>query len=153
MFIYKETYNSLDYYYGNQNSCSFNIMLHIFLWKTQITKCQHLNHRYLSGSWNTDTRNGAQMLSEKTSSSTKERSKGTWLEVQIMVLNATFNNILSYIVAVTATGSVYWWRKPEYQEKIADLPKVTNKLHHIMLYWVYLAMNVIQTRNFSGNMH
>jgi hypothetical protein len=35
MFFYIESYHLLDYYYGNQNSCSFNIILHIFLWKTQ----------------------------------------------------------------------------------------------------------------------
>jgi hypothetical protein len=35
MFFYIESYHLLDYYYGNQNSCSFNIILHIFLWKAQ----------------------------------------------------------------------------------------------------------------------
>ena len=54
---------------------------------------------------------------------------------------------LSSIFDLYRGGQFNWWREPEYPDKTTDLPKVTDKLHHIMIYELLLGMSAIRTPN------
>ena len=51
---------------------------------------------------------------------------------------------LSTMYQLYRSGQFYWWRKPEYQEKIStDLPQVTDKLYQYCIEYTDLTVGTL----------
>ena len=75
------------------------------------------------------------------------------LDIKGLVLGLWCLTSFSTVLQLYRGGQFYWWKKPEYLVKTSDMPHLTDKLYHIMLYRVHLVMSGNRTHNVSGDMH
>ena len=76
------------------------------------------------------------------------QKKECWNIVTRIVRQTTrIVSVVTFSFQLYRGGQFYWWRKPEYSEKTTDLPQVTDKVYHKMLYH----LSGMRTHNVSGD--
>jgi hypothetical protein len=71
--------------------------------------------------------------------------------INLLILGLVWFLVFTTIFQPYRGRQFFWWRKRENTRR--KPPQVTDKLYHIMLYRVHLAMSRIQSHNISGDRH
>ena len=77
----------------------------------------------------------------------------SWIFEHGKVIEFSFMVGLWCLTPLSTLSVISWWSVLLVQETRINLLQVTEKLYHIMLYRIHLAMNRVRTHNFSGYRH